>query len=157
MLGVEQPVFYRGEIAGTVRKYSDVLLIFLLKVTRPNIYRENRHVTADVNVTTISSHPNCDGTVQSWVCLSPAMSRPDQFLPMSLPVARCRHWHRRSSVPSDVNSSTVPPSSTLTALCFPALLTTQKERWPRAQRSERGGNCQSSMIVGLVGSIFHVY
>ena len=75
MLGVEQPVFYRGEIAGTVRKYSDVLLIFLLKVTRPNIYRENRHVTADVNVTTISSHPNCDGTVQSWVCLSPAMSR----------------------------------------------------------------------------------
>ena len=49
-VGVEQPVFYRGEVAGTVRKYSDILLIFLLKAARPEVYRENRHVTGDVNV-----------------------------------------------------------------------------------------------------------
>ena len=50
MVGVEQPVFYQGQPRGTVRKYSDVLLIFLLKATRPEVYRENRHITGDMNV-----------------------------------------------------------------------------------------------------------
>ena len=38
--GVKQPVFYQGEVCGHVRKYSDVLLIFLLKGCRPDKYRE---------------------------------------------------------------------------------------------------------------------
>ena len=38
--GVKQPVFYQGEVCGHVRKYSDVLLIFLLKGARPDKYRE---------------------------------------------------------------------------------------------------------------------
>ena len=38
--GVEEPVFYRGEKVGAVRKYSDLLLIFLLKGHRPEKYRE---------------------------------------------------------------------------------------------------------------------
>lgn len=38
--GVEEPVYYKGEICGTVRKYSDLLLIFLLKGIRPEKYRE---------------------------------------------------------------------------------------------------------------------
>ena len=38
--GVEQPVFFQGKVCGTVRKYSDVLLIFLLKGARPDKYRE---------------------------------------------------------------------------------------------------------------------
>ncbi len=38
--GVEEPVFYKGEICGTVRKYSDTLLIVLLKAHRPEKYRE---------------------------------------------------------------------------------------------------------------------
>ena len=50
MFGVEQPVFYKGEVCGSVRKYSDVLLIFLLKGLRPEVYRENRHLTGDMNV-----------------------------------------------------------------------------------------------------------
>ena len=50
MFGVEQPVFYKGEVCGSIRKYSDVLLIFLLKGLRPEVYRENRHLTGDMNV-----------------------------------------------------------------------------------------------------------
>lgn len=36
--GVLQPVFHKGEIVGRVRKYSDVLLIFLLKSVKPERY-----------------------------------------------------------------------------------------------------------------------
>lgn len=45
--GVDEPVFYQGEECGTVRKYSDTLLIFLLKGRRPEKYRER--VQVDVN------------------------------------------------------------------------------------------------------------
>ena len=44
-------MFYQGQPCGTVRKYSNVLLIFLLKATRPEVCRENRHITGDMNVT----------------------------------------------------------------------------------------------------------
>lgn len=39
--GVDEPVFYQGEQCGTVRKYSDSLLIGLLKARRPHKFREN--------------------------------------------------------------------------------------------------------------------
>lgn len=39
--GVEEPIFYKGEIQGSVRKFSDTLLIFLLKARKPEVYREN--------------------------------------------------------------------------------------------------------------------
>lgn len=38
--GVEEPVFYRGEVVGSVRKFSDALLTFLLKGNRPEKFRE---------------------------------------------------------------------------------------------------------------------
>lgn len=41
VVGVEEPVgWYQGEAGGTVRKYSDTLLIFLLKGLRPEKFRE---------------------------------------------------------------------------------------------------------------------
>jgi len=43
--GWEEPVFYKGEQVGTVRKYSDTLLIFLLKGLKPETYREKYEVT----------------------------------------------------------------------------------------------------------------
>lgn len=49
-LGVDEPVFYQGEECGTVRKYSDTLLIFMLKARRPEIFREQIAVTHTVNV-----------------------------------------------------------------------------------------------------------
>jgi hypothetical protein len=41
LIGVDEPVFYQGEACGTVKKYSDTLLIFLLKGRRPDKYRDN--------------------------------------------------------------------------------------------------------------------
>jgi len=38
--GVDEPVFYQGEQCGVIRKYSDTLLIFLLKGAKPERYRE---------------------------------------------------------------------------------------------------------------------
>lgn len=38
--GVDKPVFYQGEECGTIREYSDTLMIFLLKARKPDKYRE---------------------------------------------------------------------------------------------------------------------
>lgn len=38
--GTLEPVFHKGEVAGHVRKYSDVLMIFLLKARKPEVYRD---------------------------------------------------------------------------------------------------------------------
>ena len=38
--GVEQPHFHQGKVTGSVRKYSDSLLMFLLKAHRPEKYRD---------------------------------------------------------------------------------------------------------------------
>jgi hypothetical protein len=42
--GLDEPVFYKGDECGTVRKYSDTLAIFLLKAHDPEKYRENSKV-----------------------------------------------------------------------------------------------------------------
>lgn len=36
--GVLEPVFYKGEVVGSVRRYSDALLMFLLKGANPDRY-----------------------------------------------------------------------------------------------------------------------
>ena len=46
--GVDEPVFYQGTMVGTVRKYSDALLMFLLRGRKPEVYRDR----TEVNVTT---------------------------------------------------------------------------------------------------------
>lgn len=43
--GWEEPVFHKGEVCGTVRKFSDTLLIFLLKGNAPQKYRERHEVS----------------------------------------------------------------------------------------------------------------
>lgn len=43
--GVPEPVFYKGKkLRSTVTKYSDTLLIFLLKGARPDKYRDNAKI-----------------------------------------------------------------------------------------------------------------
>jgi hypothetical protein len=44
--GIEEPVFYKGEICGHIRKYSDALIMFMLKAYRPQ-FRDR--VLIDVN------------------------------------------------------------------------------------------------------------
>ena len=44
--GVDEPVFYQGEVVATVRKYSDNLLMFLIKQADPS-YRESYRTAED--------------------------------------------------------------------------------------------------------------
>ncbi|MDD3927726.1 MAG: terminase [bacterium] len=43
--GVLKPVFYKGAKCGSVREFSDTLLIFRLKALAPNKYRERTELT----------------------------------------------------------------------------------------------------------------
>jgi hypothetical protein len=47
--GVDEPVYYRGVEVGSVRRFSDALAISLLKARRPEEFREN--IKVDANVT----------------------------------------------------------------------------------------------------------
>lgn len=40
-IGVDEPVFYQGVECGKIRKYSDTLMIFLLKGMIPRKFRDN--------------------------------------------------------------------------------------------------------------------
>lgn len=42
--GVLEPVYYQGERVGGIRKYSDTLMIFLLKAHAPEKYRDNSRI-----------------------------------------------------------------------------------------------------------------
>ncbi len=42
VVGVDEPVYYLGQPIGAIRKYSDALLINLLKAYRPEKYREKQ-------------------------------------------------------------------------------------------------------------------
>jgi hypothetical protein len=46
--GVEEAVWHRGEAVGTLRRYSDQLLMFLLRAHQPEIYREPRGGSDDL-------------------------------------------------------------------------------------------------------------
>lgn len=43
--GVLEPVFYQGDEVGEVRRYSDTLLIFLLKGAKPEKYKDRGEVS----------------------------------------------------------------------------------------------------------------
>lgn len=46
--GFVKPVFYKGEVVGEVREFSDQLAIALAKATRPEKFRDNLKVDAEV-------------------------------------------------------------------------------------------------------------
>jgi hypothetical protein len=48
--GWEEPVFYRGEHVDNVTRFSDTLLIVALKGAKPEKYRENVKVEADLTL-----------------------------------------------------------------------------------------------------------
>lgn len=67
-LGVEEPVFHKGEVCGYVTKYSDALTALLLKAHRPDKYRERSQVDQNVsgglqfNIVTGVPDPEFDGS-----------------------------------------------------------------------------------------------
>lgn len=54
--GVQEPVFFQGSVSGYVTRYSDSLLMFLLKAHAPEKYRERSQVehAGKVDVRTLS-------------------------------------------------------------------------------------------------------
>ena len=56
--GWDEPVYQQGELAGTVRRYSDGLLTFLLKGRKPEKYRETAAVQLGVNVRELHIAPD---------------------------------------------------------------------------------------------------
>lgn len=42
--GVLKPVYYNGKIVGSIREYSDTLLIFLMKGRRPDVFKERANI-----------------------------------------------------------------------------------------------------------------
>jgi hypothetical protein len=55
--GVPRPVFYQGQIVGSIQEYSDFLLMAQLKARRRKKYsdRQEQHVSAAVRVVEITS------------------------------------------------------------------------------------------------------
>jgi hypothetical protein len=49
VLGVDRPVFYKGQQCGTIREFSDTLLMFHLKSKRPEVYRDRHDVRVSVD------------------------------------------------------------------------------------------------------------
>lgn len=49
--GWDEPVFYAGQQCGVIRKYSDTLLIFILKGLKPEKYRERYDHEHSGNIT----------------------------------------------------------------------------------------------------------
>ncbi len=47
--GVDEPVYQKGMLVGHVRKFSDLLAIFMLKGARPEKYRDN-YVAVQINI-----------------------------------------------------------------------------------------------------------
>lgn len=49
-VGFTEPVFYQGVQCGEVRKYSDLLLMFLMKGRQPEKYRDNYQKPSDASL-----------------------------------------------------------------------------------------------------------
>lgn len=59
--GVDEPVFHQGLVCGTVKKYSDSLLIFLLKGAKPEKYRDNHKIAMDGSMSIVVATGVADG------------------------------------------------------------------------------------------------
>jgi hypothetical protein len=62
--GVDEPVFYKGEVCGQIRKYSDSLLMFAIKARKPE-YRDT------VKITIVDADRLIDGAIAAHGLLAP--------------------------------------------------------------------------------------
>ena len=58
--GIEKPVYQGGRLVGTVREYSDTLLIFLLKGLRPERYKERVYIDIEDRVRQVAKDLGLD-------------------------------------------------------------------------------------------------
>lgn len=63
--GVDEPLMYQGEIATTVKRYSDPLLMFLLRARKPDVYGDKKHVTLEGGENPIKHRHSLSLAIQS--------------------------------------------------------------------------------------------
>ncbi len=77
--GVEEPFYYKGEVVGTIQKYSDTLLIFLLKGALPEIYRERYEISGGDKPIRVKSDPGreklADDTLKALIAFGEQLRR----------------------------------------------------------------------------------
>ncbi len=77
--GVEEPIFYNGKLVQTIRKYSDTLLIFLLKGALPEVYRERYEISGGKKPIRVESDPGretlTDETLRKLIALGEEFRR----------------------------------------------------------------------------------
>jgi len=77
--GVEESVYYQGEVVGTIRKYSDTLLIFLLKGALPEVYRERYEISGGDKAIRVESDPGreklADDTLKALIAFGEQLRR----------------------------------------------------------------------------------
>ena len=77
--GVNEPVYYKGEVVGTIRKYSDTLLIFLLKGALPEVYRERYEISGGDKAIRVKSDPGreklADDTLKALITFGEQLRR----------------------------------------------------------------------------------
>jgi len=77
--GVEEAVYYKGEVVGTIRKYSDTLLIFLLKGALPEVYRERYEISGGDKAIRVKSDPGreklADDTLRALISFGEQLRR----------------------------------------------------------------------------------
>lgn len=56
------PVFYQGKVCGQARKYSDGLLMFLLKARKPEVYKDRKAVEHQADLSLAQLLAEIDGT-----------------------------------------------------------------------------------------------
>ncbi len=80
--GVDEPVFHRGSKCGNIRRYSDTLLMFILKAARPEKYKDRaaNEISGglSVNVVSFADAVESGGIVDAAAQLpAPAVSATD--------------------------------------------------------------------------------
>jgi len=77
--GVKEAVYYKGEVVGTIRKYSDSLLIFLMKGAMPEVYRERYEISGGDKPIRVESDPGreklTDATLRELIALGEELRR----------------------------------------------------------------------------------
>ncbi|MBI1211874.1 MAG: terminase [Alphaproteobacteria bacterium] len=65
--GYDEAVFYRGEEAGTRRKYSDGLLLARLKALKPQDYRENMPLAVDQKLSVLIRDVDAEAALRKLI------------------------------------------------------------------------------------------
>ena len=77
--GVEEPILYKGKVVKTIQRYSDNLLMFLLKGSLPEVYRERFEISGGDKPIRVKSDPGreelADDTLKALITFGEQLRR----------------------------------------------------------------------------------